>query len=475
MSSTRSSPHSGARPRWATSRTPSRPSLGDGAARVAALLGSPPLAWQRLVLDVALELEADGRPAYREVRVTVPRQQGKTAGLLLPVMTHRALGGVDPRPQRLLYTAQDRNHARAKWEEQVEELDRSPLRRLYRVRRSNGSEAIRWRTGSSWGITASGEKSGHGFTLDLGVIDEAFAQTDDRLVQAFRPAMVTRPWAQLWIVSTAGTDESVFLRERVEDGRARVEADERSGVAYFEWSAPDDAAVGDRATWAAAMPALGTLIDEETVAADYGAMDEAEFARAYLNRWSPGGVPVFSLAEWVGCLDPASSIAGAPAFGLDVSPDRSHASIAAAGGRPDGRVHVELIERRAGTDWIAERLGELVSRHHPIGLALDPGSPAGSLVTELTQLPVVPPLLLVTGRQYGQACGALFDDVSSRRLAHRGQPALDDAVIAARRRNIGDAWAWARPDAGPDPSPLIAATLARFGWGNAPRLDPTIY
>jgi hypothetical protein len=425
-------------------------------------------------MDTALEVEPDGRPSYREVRVTVPRQQGKTGGLLLPVMTHRALGGVDPRPQRILYTAQDRNHAREKWSEQVELLDRSPLARLYTVRRSNGSEAIRWRTGSVHGVTASGEKSGHGFTLDLGVIDEAFAQTDDRLIQAFRPAMVTRPWAQLWIVSTAGTDESVFLRERVDDGRARVEAGERSGVAYFEWSAPDDAAADDPATWRAAMPALGTLIDEATVAADMAAMDEGEFARAYLNRWAAGGTPVFDLADWVACADPTSS-GGAPlAFGVDVSPDRSHSSIAVAAGRPDGRIHVELIERRAGTDWIPERVSELLV-HRPVALALDPGGPAGSLVTDLTRLPSVPPLVLVTGRQYAAACGALYDDVATRRLAHRSQPAVDDAVVAARRRNLGDAWVWARPASGVDPSPLIATTLARWGFANGPQLDPTIY
>jgi hypothetical protein len=439
------------------------------------VLGHAPLAWQQSVLDVALELLPDGRPAFREVRVTVPRQQGKTAGLLLPVIVHRALGGVDPRPQRILYTAQDRNHAREKWSEQVELLDRSPLRRLYSVRRSNGSEAVRWRTGSVHGITATGETSGHGFTLDLGVIDEAFAQTDDRLVQSFRPAMVTRREAQMWIVSTAGTEESTFLRERVEDGRARVEADERTGVAYFEWSAPDDAAVDDPATWRAAMPALGILIDEETIRSDLAAMDEGEFARAYLNRWRPGGTPVFSLADWIRCLDPGSAISGPPAFGIDVSPDRSHASIAVAGGRPDLRVHVELVERRSGTDWIPARLAELVARHRPTAVALDPSSPAGSLVTDLTRSAIVPPLLLVTGRQYGQACGAMYDDVQSGRLVHRGQPALDEAVIAARRRAAGDAWAWARPSGGVDPSPLIAATLARWGYANGPRLDPSIY
>mgnify|MGYP002147943804 CR=1 FL=1 len=33
--------------------------------------------------------------------------------------------------------------------------------------------------------------------------DEAFGLVDDRMDQAFRPAMITRPQAQFWIVSTA--------------------------------------------------------------------------------------------------------------------------------------------------------------------------------------------------------------------------------------------------------------------------------
>jgi hypothetical protein len=138
-------------------------------------------------------------------------------------------------------------------------------------------------------------------------------------------------------------------------------------------------------------------------------------------------------------------------------------------------VHLELVDRRPGTEWVTPRIAELVDRHRPVAVTLDPSSPAGSLVTELSQLPSVPPLVLVTARQYGQACGALFDDVSSGRVAHRGQPALDDAVVAARRRSSGDAWSWARPSSGVDASPLIAATLARWGFSTAPRLDPTIY
>jgi len=469
MSSIASSAPS-APPRYATERSPERATWGGRVAAIAKLLGTPLLPWQRLVADVGLEHDELGQPYYREVRLTVPRQQGKTT-LILAVATDRCLAF--ERPQRVVYAAQDRNHARAKFIEQLEMLERSDLRRLFRPRRSNGSEEIRWRTGSVLAITASGDTSGHGFTLDEAFIDEAFAQVDDRLVQGFRPAMVTRRDAQLWILSTAGTEESVFLRDRVDDGRARVEAGERSGVAYFEWSAPDDWDVGDRETWRAAMPALGRTIDEDTVAADYATMDAGEFARAYLNRWAPKGVPVFALGQWLACLDEKSQASKAIAFGIDVAPDRSTASIAVAGGRADGRVHVELVERRDGTDWVVSRMGELVERWRPVAVAIDPGAPAGSLVTGLSLARV--PLLLCSGRNYGQACGMFYDDVAQGRLAHRGQPALDDAVIGARKRPLGEAWAWARIAEAADPAPLIAATIARWAHSAAPSVVPHVY
>ena len=129
--------------------------------------------WQAQVANVAGELLADGRPAYREVRVTVPRQSGKTT-LILVVEVDRSLNW--GQNQRSLYAAQDRNNSRAKWEEQIDLLRQTPLGRLLAVRRQAGAERMLWKgTGSTVGITASGEASGHGQTLDLAVIDEAFA------------------------------------------------------------------------------------------------------------------------------------------------------------------------------------------------------------------------------------------------------------------------------------------------------------
>src|SRR5258708_4586147 len=189
-------------PRWATPRS-GRDSYGLRVAEISGELGTPFMPWQRDTAGVAMEIDrATGLLAYRTVIITVRRRSGKTKQERA-VAVHRALGfGGD---QRINYTAQSRIKARQKWEDDhVRTLERSSFRSLFRVRKTLGMEAIIWANGSQHGIESTTEKSGHGDTLDLGFIDEAFAQRDSRIEQAFKPAMMTRPQPQLWVVSGAG-------------------------------------------------------------------------------------------------------------------------------------------------------------------------------------------------------------------------------------------------------------------------------
>jgi phage terminase large subunit-like protein len=424
------------------------------------VLGTPLMPWQQQVVDVALELDGDGLPAYREIRVTVPRQSGKTS-MILAVEVDRCIawGGL----QHVLYAAQDRINSRAKWEEQCQLLRQTPLRAAFKQRRATGLEATIWPgTGSVIGITASGETSGHGQTLDLGIIDEAFAQKDERLAQAFRPAMLTRQAAQMWVLSTMGTEESIFLHDRVDDGRLRVEAGERSGVAYFEWSAGPDDDPDDPETWWRCMPALGRTVTEKVVQDDHDAMTADGFARAYLNQRTGAGQPVIPELQWRAAVDGASQLRGTPVFAIDITPSREHASVAVAGWRHDGRVHLELVDNRQGTDWIVARVEELYRKWHPWPVVVDPASPAGSLLVDFAALGV--PTETISARDYAHGCGAFYDAVvaSPSTAVHRDQPSLNLAVAAARKRVLGDAWAWARKVGG-DISPLVAVTLARWG------------
>jgi len=426
------------------------------------MLGTELMPWQQYVADVALEINpTTGKLQYREIILTVPRQSGKTT-LLLAVMVHRTLGFGER--QKVVYTAQTRNDARRKWEdEHLVILEQSPLVKLFDVRKTNGSEAIKWHNGSSHSITSTTEKAGHGDTVDLGVIDEAFAQIDDRLEQAFKPAMITRPQPQLWVVSTAGTNESVYLNHKVDMGRQQY-GNTEGAIAYFEWSANPDDDPADPDTWLSCMPALGHTISVEAIAADRQSMKPADFRRAYLNLRYEGTTfePVIPAESWLGCLNRASEPGDEVVFAVDCAPDRSMSSIAVCGTNRDDRYHIEIVDSRKGTGWVVDRLIELHEKWKPKALILDTAGAAGSFLPQLVERGIE--VETFGARQVAAGCGALFDAVMNSQLAHRGQDTLDAAVAGARKRPLGDAWAWHRRDVSVDISPLVASTLAFWGF-----------
>lgn len=457
-------------PRFATPRHPDRDTLGPQVAKVAQALGTPLMPWQQHVADVALEIDPDtGRLAYRELVLTVPRQSGKTT-LILALAVHRAIGF--DQPQRITYTAQTRNDARMKWEDDhVKALDRSLFHGEYRVRKTNGNEAILWRNGSMHGISATTEKAGHGATLDMGFIDEAFAQVDARVEQAMRPAMITRPQPQLVVTSTAGTPSSVYLNGKVDRGRERVANDPQRGACYMEWSAPDGADLSDPDTWRACMPALGHTVTLDAIRAEFDSMERAEFARAYGNRRAEADTydPVIPAPVWESSGDTGSRILDPVAFAVDVAPDRSHAAIVVAGSRDDGRTHVELVEYRPGTGWVAQRVEELAARWSPRSVVVDNAGPAASLIPALEELDI--PLDITGARDMASACGMFYDTALADQLRHIHQAPLTEALLAAQKRPLGDSWAWSRKGSTVDISPLVAATLAV--WGHSTHASTT--
>lgn len=275
------------RPRFAV-RATERASHGAALAAVAASLGVDLMPWQRHAAAVALE-HAGGVLSYRDVAIAVPRQSGKTT-LILAVIAHRMLSAPG---QRVTYTCQTRLAARGKlFDTWWPRINRSPLRDLFALTRATGAESMRSSNGSILTLLSNEESAGHGETLDLGILDEAWALSA-HAEQAVRPAMVTRRNAQLWLLSTAGTDKSAFWRSKVDTGRTVAGAGLTDGLAYLEWSAPDEADPGDPATWRGCMPALGHTVDEATIAADLAVMNPAEFRRAYLNQW-----PEVALEGW---------------------------------------------------------------------------------------------------------------------------------------------------------------------------------
>jgi hypothetical protein len=415
--------------------------------------------WQQHVADVGLELDADGLPAYREVVVTIPRQNGKTTLVVSWVLDRALMWGSR---QRAVYTAQTGKDARDKvLDDWVPLIDGSPLKAaIGKVKRVNGSEGIMFKGGGQLDVLASSESSGHGRTLDLGVIDEAFDDVDHRREQAIIPAMSTKRSAQLLVVSTMGTDRSLYLNQKVDAGRAAVTSGATSGIAYFEWSAPEDADIDDPATWYGCMPALGRTIDESVIRHARQTMPEGEFRRAYLNQRTQSDERVIPAAVWDAVCGPDVMPDGRVVFAVDSPPDRSAASIAVA----DADRKVELVEYERGTGWAVPRCEEL-ARKWGTAIAVDPSGPAGAFGVELKQRGVR--VIEVAGRDMANACGQFYDAVADQTVRIRTHDVLNAAVGAAMKRPTGDTWVWGRKNL-TDISPLVAVTLASYAASVAP-------
>jgi hypothetical protein len=430
--------------------------------------------WQSEVLEVALEVDPKTRQlAYRDVLVTCPRQQGKTS-LLLVLLLARALA---KGRQRCNYTAQSGADARSKLERDwLPLLTASPLVPYLSARMANGREALACSNGSLITLVSNSRRAGHGQVVDLVVMDEAFAAQDARLEQALRPAQVTRPSSQFWIVSTAGTPhDSPYLWSKVAHGREVASAGTTTGLCYFEWSADDDEAPGDPETWRKCMPALAITIDEASVAADLASMPRSEFERAYLNRWvTIKAEQVIPPEIWASLEDQSSKPVGPLSYAVDVPPDRTSAAIAMAGHREDGLAHIEVTDLDRGTDWVVETMATILRREHdrPV-VVLDPSGPAGSLLPELQRRGIE---VVTTGpRDMAQACGAFYDAAIGHKLRFAGPRELTTALEGAAKRPLGDAWAWSRKTSGANIAPLVACTLALWGLESQTHPAPGVW
>ena len=441
-------------PRWATPRR-DRPSLGHEVGVIARKLGLPFMPWQQLVADVGLELLPSGLPAYRTVIVTVPRQMGKTT-LILALALHRAIFWPGRR-QRIYYSAQTGQDGRQKViDDWVPILEGSSLMAAVRqVRKGTDQVSIIFRNGSRIDVMASSEHSGHGKTVHLALIDEAFSDVDDRREQAMIPAMKTITDAQEWITSTAGHEGSVFLNRQVDLGRAAVADALDTGIAYFEWSADPEAPIDNPATWYSCMPALGHTITEAVIRYDLAKLPEGEFRRADLNLRTISQERIIPVEVWRAVCDEHLVLDGSISLGVEASPDRSSASIVAV----DSMRRAEVIDYREGVTWLLERLPELATRYKA-KVAIDAKGPAGSLIPELATAGV-------RVEQYGNdavagATARLYDAIADRQVKVRsiaGDP-LDRAVAGARKRISGERWYWSRTSPTVDVSPLVALTLA---------------
>lgn len=409
--------------------------------------------WQRHVLVEALAQRVDGRWSAREVALVCPRQQGK--GSVLEALELAALFLPEPGgpPPLVLHSAHEYKTADEHFRRMRDLVDASErLRKQVRiVRTASGAQAIELVTGARLRFVTRTSGSGRGFSADLVVMDEAY-NLNAEAVAAVGFAVSARPNPQLWYTSSAGMPSSQVLA----DIRRRGMAGTDGRLAYFEWSAPDDADLDDVEAWAQANPALGIRLDLDTVAAERQSMPDHLFARERLGMWADTSkATAVDPGLWQSLVGSTPPRGHDVVFALDVAPDHSSATVAAAWSTPDG-TWLQLADSRPGVDWVVGRCSELLA------------SWGGRVVVEQTGtaaflLPRLTGAEPVSRRFFADACSTLDAAVTARSLRHGNQPELNAAVDVARWSSSGEAGQRVLSRKDPRVSPLVAAALAVHG------------
>lgn len=467
------------RPRLMTVPATGLSSAGQEAIDLAARAGLILDPWQRFVLDQGMREDRLGGWAAFEVCCNVPRQNGKGG-----IIEARELWGLFLGGERLiLHSAHQFKTSKVAFRRIVALIRSCPdlHKRVHAYRYTTGEESIELHDGAILQFLARSGGSGRGFTGHLNVMDEAMFLGDDAM-SALMPTMSAVENPQLWYLGSAGVGSpSVQLaRLRRRALKALEEGVPDPSLAYFEWSinghvhecTTDCTEHDDVDTDESALksnPGVGYRLSLEKIARERLSMGAESYAR---ERLGEGDYPsdtedtwqVIGEDVWRALADAQSAPEGPLVFSIETTQERTHTAICVAGASGQA-VHLEVVEHRPGTDWVIGRAAELDERWQPRAWVIDEGGPAGSLVPALKKRlkereeRVVSPKV----RQIAQACGLFYDRVAEGSLVHLDQAPLAAALAGAHKRDLGEAWAWARKGASVDISPLVSGTFAVWG------------
>ncbi len=456
--------------------------------KIGKAIGFEPYPEQRLLLrDLFAWDPAHRRSAMFEEAVICARQQMKTGFLKLA-----AIGWLFVTRERLIvWSAQEFATALEAQQDLVGLImsHRFLARHVSQVKLAAGQNEIRTDLGSRIIFRARTKKSARGLTGDKMIMDEAFALQPE-MMGALLPTLVAVRDPQVVYASSAGMADSLVLRDVRDRGRAGADR-----LSYSEWAAPHMAcralgcdhrpgtpgcALDDRGLWAISCPVSARRDPSlEVIAKLRQSMPADEFMREILGWWDePTGSGPVGLKEWNDLRNDVNPAPGKPSIAIDVSPDRSWASIVVAGDS-DGAMHVEITSRkgeydhRSGTDWIIPRLLELKPGLPNMKVGFAGGTAAESLTPELKRAGICFERLKRV--DVIAACGNFLDLVRKRKLAHLGQSELDDAVLGAREKKTGGtAFVWISGN-GSDITPLYAACLAIWMADNVTDVTQSIW
>lgn len=445
--------------------------------------------FQREFFDELLAVDENGRRYYTEALWGLPRKNGKSTtvaafGLYMTSADGEAgaevYAAAAAKDQARIIFSQGRKFVDPEVSPDLSE-EFTPRRNWIEHRPS----------GSIFKVISSDAPKQHGLNPSASVIDELHAHENGDLYAALTTATGAREQPLTLTITTAGWNTDTVLGEiyaRTLDGHLAIERrpgltivrDRDSGFLFWWHGAAEGDDPEDPAVWRLANPASWISDDYLRRERQKPTMRFSDFRQLHLNQWTAAEEEWFPPGAWAACfdrsvsleaLDPAQPIA----VGVDIALTHDYASVTIAQRREDRVLLVPKFwfnPHQPGTpahqSWeldIAEVRAELRSiaaafrkpaaykPHAPKGPKIAAPGPAFCYdpwkFTESAQMLSAEGLNMVEVPQWNvhmvPASQALYDAVVTGRVAHGGDPILNEHMGNARGQRTDRGWRIRKP------------------------------
>ena len=457
--------------------------------------------WQEWALIHMLEIVGDlgtanWRFRYRTVVIEVARQNGKTQLSKIIASYFQNVLGVES----IFGTSLSLDKAEEVWDAVVFEQESNPVLsgEIEVIARKNGGKKLVLTGNRTYKVGAPTRRAGRGDSNDLVMLDELREQRDWETWSAAVASTVAKPRGLTICFTNAGDPDSIVLREVRSKAIAKIEGTKANdfggnvnadALGLFEWSAPEKAETSDIKALAQANPALGYgRLTIDALMANRETFPESKFRSECMCQQVETILPEpFPEGAWLGGQDEQSFIREDSElfWGIEMSSDRKYTVIAVCGLREDGNYHVEIVERRIGSEWAIDWFKQRAPKYGEMKLCFQGrGAPVSGLAEQICTIEGVkrmaqegPDLSAGWNRFYDAVAACTpTDNRGGVKVFHVPQPALDTPGRTCQLRNLGGGIMLPDRVKSPDDiSPLMAVAMAYAGATQITKKERKVY
>lgn len=398
--------------------------------------------WQCWLLRAVLEVyppghELAGKLRYRQVLISIPRQNGKTeiaAALGL-------IGLLREKMPLVIGIASNREQAELVYNRTMEAITANPsLSKLFK--KVTGTRGIHSVSGGTYEMKAAKGASLQGLPVSTGIVDEVHV-IPSALWTAIIKGMGGRHNTVTVGITTAGAfEESELLVNLYANGEKAMAGDpDFEQFGFFVWEAPESRVPQDRDELIdflyQCQPALASGRKElKALLSEIAGTPEPDVMRYDLNRFTQSLNPYMPANLWQKAQAPGDYTFpnnGVLVFTIDQTPSDGYATISATRKTPDGHLHTELVA------WFVnptmEQLTQVCKklwRHSPAVYAGD-GYKLRPMLEELKRQGY--PVHIGTQTDAVNSAAMFYQKVSTGGLTHAGDDLLTMQMPRAIRKD----------------------------------------